>query len=99
MLNSKPWYLYMIECQDQSIYTGIAIDVLARYQLHESGKGARYTRAHPPKRLIGIAEYPDRSTAAKAEHAVKQLTSKKKREFALSLASISRFGLNLEKDL
>ena len=42
------WFLYLIECLDGSIYTGIAIDVAAPYAEHFSGKSARYTRAHPP---------------------------------------------------
>ena len=39
--DSKPWYVYMIECHDGSIYTGVAVDVAARYARHASGKGAR----------------------------------------------------------
>lgn len=73
------WYLYLIECQDDSIYTGIAVDVAARYAQHVGGKGARYTRAHPPRRLLMSLEFPDRSTASKAEYQVKQLTATAKR--------------------
>lgn len=76
-----PWTLYLLECVDGSIYTGIAIDVAARYAAHASGKGARYTRAHPPRRLLASIEYPDRSSALKAEYRVKQLTAAGKREF------------------
>lgn len=43
------WYVYLIECQDGSIYTGISNDVAARFAAHQRGKGARYTRSHPPK--------------------------------------------------
>jgi putative endonuclease len=78
-MTAKPWFLYMIECFDGSIYTGIAVDVTARYALHASGKGARYTRSHPPRRLLAVMEYPDRSAASKAEYAVKQLTASEKR--------------------
>ena len=75
------WFLYLIECLDGSIYTGIAIDVAARYSEHASGKGARYTRAHPPARLLASIEYPDRSSAAKAEYRIKQLKAAGKRKF------------------
>ena len=75
------WFLYMIECADGSIYTGITVDVDARYAAHASGKGARYTRSHPPRRLLASVEYPDRSAAAKAEYAVKQLSPGEKRAF------------------
>ena len=54
------WFVYLIECRDGSIYTGIAVDVDARYAAHKSGKGARYTRSHPPRRLLAAVEYPDR---------------------------------------
>ena len=75
------WFLYLIECRDGSIYTGIAIDVDARYAAHLRGKGARYTRSHPPRRLLAAIEYPDRSQASKAEHRIKQLSPRDKRAF------------------
>ncbi len=75
------WYLYLIECRDGSIYTGITVDVAARYAAHAKGSGARYTRSHPPLRLLTVVEYPDRSTAAKAEFRMKQLTAADKRQF------------------
>lgn len=84
------WFLYMIECEDNSIYTGIAVDVAARYAAHASGKGARYTRSHPPKRLLASVEYPDRSSALKAEYEVKCLSADAKREFAAGLAFSER---------
>jgi len=73
------WFVYLIECKDGSIYTGIAIDVDARYAAHKSGKGARYTRSHPPRRLLAVIEYPDRSAASKAEYQIKRLSPRDKR--------------------
>ena len=73
------WFVYIIECRDGSLYTGIAVDVERRFQQHIAGKGARYTRSHPPLRLLGRAELPDRSQASRAEHAIKQLTAARKR--------------------
>jgi putative endonuclease len=73
------WFVYLIECRDESIYTGIAIDVERRYAMHVAGKGARYTRSHPPVRLLARFEFPDRSTASRAEYAIKQLTAAQKR--------------------
>ena len=70
----------MLECVDGSVYTGIAVDVAKRYALHAAGKGARYTRSHPPARLLASFEYPDRSSASKAEHVIKQLRPEQKRE-------------------
>lgn len=77
------WFLYLLECRNGSIYTGIAVDVHARYKAHVSGKGARYTRSNPPRRLLAILEYPDRSTASKAEYAMKRLSAAEKRSFCL----------------
>lgn len=82
----RPWRVYLIECVDGSIYTGIAVDVAARYAAHASGKGARYTRSHPPARLLGSVEFPDRSSALKAEYRIKQLTAAEKRSLAAALA-------------
>ena len=84
--SAKRWFLYLIECRDGNIYTGIAVDVAARYAAHVNGKGARYTRSHPPKRLLAAIDYPDRSSALSAEYAVKQITSAEKRAYALLLA-------------
>jgi putative endonuclease len=76
---SKPWFLYLIECQDGSIYTGITVDVAKRYIAHETGRGAKYMRSHPPKRLLKVFEYASRSEASKAEYAIKQLSASEKR--------------------
>ncbi len=74
------WFVYLIECRDGSIYTGIAVDVPARYAAHVNGKGARYTRSHPPQRLLAAIEYADRSAASKAEYQIKRLSPGDKRE-------------------
>lgn len=76
---SKPWFLYLIECRGGRIYTGVTVDVAARYATHAAGKGARYTRAHPPERLLLVVEYPGRSEALQAEYAVKQWSAARKR--------------------
>lgn len=79
---SKTWFVYLIECTDGSIYTGIAVDVEARFDAHCAGKGARYTRSHPPLRLLASAAYPDRSAASQEEYRIKQLTPAAKRAYA-----------------
>ena len=73
------WFLYVIECADGSLYTGIATDPQARFALHLAGKGARYTRSHPPVKLLMTQAHPDRSSASKAECAFKQLSATEKR--------------------
>jgi len=72
------WFVYLIECNDGSIYTGIALDVAARFDAHARGKGARYTRSHPPKRVIATFEFPDKSAALKAEYRIRRLSAQQK---------------------
>ena len=81
----KAWFLYMIECRDGTIYTGITVDVAARYATHACGRGARYTRSHPPAHLLTVIDYPDRASASAAEYAVKQLSAAEKHAYALLL--------------
>ena len=86
-MSEKPWYLYLIECQDGSIYTGITVDIAARYAAHQNGTGARYTRSHPSKCLLAVVTYSDRSAASKAEYAIKGLSAIEKRAYALKCAA------------
>lgn len=76
------WFVYLIECADGSLYTGVATDVERRYREHAAGTGARYTRSHPPARLLAAFPHPDRSSALKAEAAIKKLTPARKRALA-----------------
>ena len=46
------WYVYMLRCEDGSLYTGIASDVEKRFAVHKSGHGAKYTRSHPPVAVV-----------------------------------------------
>ena len=73
------WYVYLIECRDGSLYTGIATDVARRFAMHAAGTGARYTRSHPPLRLLGQLACCGRSEASSAEYRIKQLTPAQKR--------------------
>ncbi|WP_433852598.1 GIY-YIG nuclease family protein [Stenotrophomonas nitritireducens] len=66
------WFLYLLECSGGSYYAGITTDVQARFQAHAAGKGARYTRAHPPLRILGFREYADRAAASRAEWQLKR---------------------------
>lgn len=73
------WYVYLLECRDGSIYTGIATDVDRRFAEHAAGKGARYTRSRPPLRVLASFAHADRSAASRAEYAIKQLSPARKR--------------------
>ena len=72
----------MILCRGNSIYTGIALDVAARYAQHLAGTGARYTRANPPRRLLARFVCPNQSVAGRLEAAIKRLSAAEKRKMA-----------------
>jgi len=81
------WFVYLVECVDGSLYAGIATDVDRRYAEHVAGKGARYTRSHPPRRLLGRVAQADRSAALKAEHALRRLAPAGKRAWIAAHAT------------
>ncbi len=82
------WFLYLLECADGSVYTGIAIDVQARFAQHVNGTGARYTRARKPVQVLAQFEFANRSSASSAEYWVKRLKPTEKRALALGERSI-----------
>jgi putative endonuclease len=85
------WFLYLLECEDGSVYTGITKDVEARMAKHASGNGARYTRARKPVALLASFELVDHSSALRAEYWVKRLPAAQKRALAAgerTLASV-----------
>lgn len=67
------WAVYLIECVDGRVYTGIARDPEQRYAKHLAGKGARFTRSNPPRRLLGWVWVADRGSALRLEIAWKRL--------------------------
>lgn len=68
----RPWFLYVVQCKDGSLYTGITINIDQRLKAHNSGKGAAYTAARRPVTLLAIWQFPNQSTALKAEAAFKK---------------------------
>jgi len=75
------WCLYLLECNNGAYYAGITNNLEARFATHLSGKGARYTRANPPIKIMASKSYPDRSTASIAEAQLKNLPRHKKLQF------------------
>ncbi len=75
------WYLYLLECKSGSYYAGITTDLEARFRAHQSGLGAKYTRANPPLRILASQPYPDRSSASVAEAQLKKTPRHRKLEF------------------
>ena len=73
------YYVYVLECQDGSLYAGMTNDLRRRMTLHAAGKGAKYTRSHPPRVLEGLWRCGGRTAAARLEYAFKTLPREKKR--------------------
>ena len=69
----RPWFVYLLICKGNRLYAGISPDLAARLALHRAGKGARFTRAFPPLRLIAVQAHPSRSAASVAEARLKKL--------------------------
>jgi len=72
------WYIYILECSDGTLYTGITTDVNRRLSEHNSGKGAKYTRVRRPVILRALFEAKNRSEASKEEYRIKQLNRTEK---------------------
>jgi putative endonuclease len=77
---AKRWFVYLILCRSGAVYTGVALDVAVRYAQHCAGTGARYTRANPPRRLLGSFLCANQSEAARLEAAIKKLAAINKRK-------------------
>ena len=74
-------YTYMVECADGTLYTGWTTDVQKRVKAHnEEKKGAKYTKAKRPVKLVYYEGYETKEEAMRREYAVKQLTRKQKLE-------------------
>ena len=71
------YYVYMVRCADDTLYTGIATELDRRIAEHnESDKGAKYTRVRRPVHLVYSEKHPDRSTASKREYEIKKKMSR-----------------------
>lgn len=73
------WFVYVVQCADGSLYTGIARDVGARVRRHNLGLGARYTRSRLPVQLVHSEAATDRAQAQRREYQIKRLPAEMKR--------------------
>ena len=71
-------YVYVLECADDTYYTGYTTDVERRVAEHDAGEGAKYTRGRTPVELVHVEEYDTRSAAMSREHAIKSLSRREK---------------------
>ena len=78
------WYLYILRCADDSLYTGITNDVEKRLEAHRAGKGAKYTRGRGPLELVYREKCGTHSDALKREAQIKAMPREKKLELIRS---------------
>ena len=74
----KKYYTYILLIENNSLYCGYTDDVEKRFQAHISGKGAKYTKAHKPLKIVYVKEFNTKSEAMKEEYRIKQLSHKEK---------------------
>ena len=72
------YYVYLIQCEDGSIYTGITTDLKRRFKEHSDKLGGHYTRAHKVEKILYTEEHPTRSEALKRETEIKKLRREEK---------------------
>ncbi len=66
------YFVYLLECSDKSIYTGITTDVARRFEEHKNKKGSHYTSARRATKVLYVEEHEDRSSALKREAEIKR---------------------------
>lgn len=71
---TKPWFVYILECVNGRLYTGIARDVGRRFHEHKNGRGAMFTRLNKPSHILAVKACLDRSEASRLEASVKRLS-------------------------
>lgn len=80
MANNK-WFVYILECEDKSLYTGYSSDANKRFLTHCAGKGAKYTRSHKPRKILYTEKYNVKTEAMKRERQIKEWPRQKKLDF------------------
>ncbi len=71
-------FCYILQCSDESFYTGWTTDPIRRLREHNAGRGARYTRSRRPLRMVFLERQPDRAAAMRREAALKHLSRARK---------------------
>jgi len=65
------WFIYVLVCEDNSLYTGSTNDLEKRFKSHQNGKGGKYTRSHKPRKVIYTEQFETKSDALKREIEIK----------------------------
>lgn len=91
-------YVYILRCEDQSLYTGIAKDVEQRFKMHQQLKGAKYTKSHKVIDVVAIWKCETRSEALRLEYAIKKLTKEKKERLICHQACFEIYFNQFDKE-
>ena len=77
----RTWHIYLLQCADGTLYTGITVDPERRVRTHNAGRGARYTRTRLPVRLLASRPVCSQSEAMRLERRIKRFTPRRKLAF------------------
>jgi len=83
------FYVYMLLCDDGSYYTGYTSSVASRFERHEKGQGARYTRMRKPTRIVYVRRFRTRRAAMRKEREIKALSHDQKRDLTTRATPVS----------
>jgi putative endonuclease len=80
----RVYYVYILRCEKNCLYTGITSDVERRFREHCEGKGAKYTKTHPPLGVEAVWEAVNKNDASRLEYRIKALTKEEKEDLILN---------------
>ncbi len=91
------YFVYILKCSDDTLYTGITTDVERRFREHQKGVGGKYTRAKKPTKILYVEKKHNRSSASKRELEIKGLSRKEKLALIASTKVSTRSKLAMKK--
>jgi putative endonuclease len=74
----KMWYVYILECRNKALYTGVTNNIERRLKDHQTGQGGHYTSCNRPRRILYTEEFKDKSEAKNREQQIKRWSKSKK---------------------
>ena len=83
------YFVYILLCDDGSYYTGYTSSVASRFERHEKGHGARYTKMRKPTRIVYVQRFKTRRAAMRKEREIKALSHDRKRDLTFKVRSVS----------
>lgn len=95
------YYIYMLRCDDNSLYTGMTSDIKRRFCEHKEqlGKGAKYTRSHNPQMIAALWQTESKKDACRLEYRIKTLKKSDKEDIISGEKALCDCFVNLDVDL